>query len=556
MRKRVRTTEPVSYWKSLVDVITGLMMVILLVLMFFVLNFLIARDNPEGDDYHRGDYDDDAGYNYNDHDGYDDPSGTPTPTVSPSPTPEPTVDANYGGGGGGGDDGDDRAQYEEEGVEGDGGERCAVYAVMVDVETGQEIPVPDVTFELYSYNGARQTLSTHYPELVAYTQYKTTDGGWFYLPEKIVYGTYYFRQITELQGYDFAVDTVFEVEMAHEWEEPLVVRIPFGASKNNIQVQINDSQTGLGLENVVFDVVATHNIVTTDGTIRYYAGSVVTTIECDENGYGLSNELYLGMYTLVPRELPYGYAAPSVDSRTIDLPRRTAGGEYAPIMIMTSELTSVNLKATDEFNSAPIEGVTYQLSCSDDPNENRTFVTDSAGNIHIDSLRKSSTYTLRETGVPGGYIAGNEEYTFTVDELGLIDNEPTVTYETSFRLIRAELSIIDRVFNNPLLNYNVTILDDNGNVVMTWVSNGASLSLDGIETGVYSVMIEGVNDKTIINIKDTAELQKFEANIMTSKGWMVLITIGIILAVVVAALITVTIIVLKKRHKEQKKLGA
>ena len=86
MRKRVRGTEPVSYWKSMVDVITTLMMVILLCLMFFVLNFLINRDAKEYPDSNGG-----RGYDYNDHDGDNDPTSTPTPTPTPV---DPVVPGN------------------------------------------------------------------------------------------------------------------------------------------------------------------------------------------------------------------------------------------------------------------------------------------------------------------------------------------------------------------------------------------------------------------------------------------------------------------------------
>ena len=49
-------------------------------------------------------------------------------------------------------------------------------------------------------------------------------------------------------------------------------------------------------------VVAAEDIATLDGTVRYTAGQVVDTIECDEEGYGESQELYLGTYTSSRRQ--------------------------------------------------------------------------------------------------------------------------------------------------------------------------------------------------------------------------------------------------------------
>lgn len=526
----------------MVDVITTLMMVILLCLMFFVLNFLLNRnvqEYPEND--YDGYYDEDNGYDYNDHDGDNEP--TPTPTVTPTPTPEIV----QGGGGGGVDDPGNYDQYGE----GEGHDRSAVYAVVIDEETGKTIEIEGITFELFISKGSKQILTTHYPVPVTYEEFQTTAGGWFYLPEKIRYNDYYFHQISEIPGYDYASDAYFEVEDFHEWNDPLVVYIPVGAAKNNIQVQINDTQTKTGLRGVTFDVVADGNVSTPDGTIRYKDGDIVTVIQCDDTGYGLSEDIYLGNYVLVPSTLPFGYAAPDLESRKITLERRTAPGEYAPLMQMESAMTTVYVKSSDELDESTISDMKYRLTCSTDANEAREFVTNNAGMIQIKDLNKSATYTLEEISVREGYMSTGETFTFTVDDIGLIEEKPTYQIDAACRMIRVEINTVDKVLGSSLSGYSVSLIDDSGKTVSTWVSDGSVHKINGITPGKYTLKIDDSKDEIAIDIENTKDIQKFSATVMTTRSYATVFGIGAIILIAITTCIIVLVnTVGKKRQKD------
>lgn len=547
MRKKIRETQPVSYWKSMVDVITTLLMVILLVLMFFVINFLINNQQEEFPDYQ--DY-----TGYHDHDGGDgDDDYDPTPTPTSTPTPTPHIEH---GGGGGGDGQDDPGIYEEEGIEGEGYEKAAVYAVLIDEETGQVIEVPDVIFELHANRGSKITLTTHYPLPISYNEFETTDGGWFYLPEKIRLGDYYFHQITEVEGYDFSSDTYFEIEESYEWEKPYVVNIPLGAAKNNIQIQINDADTELGLNGVVFNVVAAETIATPDGTVRYHEREVADVIYCDSTGYGLSKDLYLGKYVLEPASLPYGYASPSLSSRSLTLPRREAPGEYAPLLILESEKTRVVVKASDELNDTILlSGVTMKLTSEDGSDSERTFTTNESGVATIQDLNKGTEYTITLEDLPNGYTALETSHKFTVDSIGLIDGEPSCVIPVAYRLIRAEVSITDRVLKDNLLGYKLELIDEDGNVVDEWISSDKPYEISGIAPGVYTLKVEDSNDEMTIRVEDTQEIQRFSASVMTRAGYIIVASIGafILLALLVVVLIVIPKVNDKRKNKKKDK---
>ena len=80
-----------------------------------------------------------------------------------------------------------------------------------------------------------------------------------------------------------------------------------------------------------FRVVAAEDIATLDGTVRYTAGQVVDTIECDEEGYGESQELYLGTYTVQQATSPDYYATMEEDltGRSAPGPRGRGGKDPA-----------------------------------------------------------------------------------------------------------------------------------------------------------------------------------------------------------------------------------
>ncbi|MFR4475891.1 MAG: collagen binding domain-containing protein, partial [Ruminococcus callidus] len=72
------------------------------------------------------------------------------------------------------------------------------------------------------------------------------------------------------------------------------------------------------LSGAVFQVIASEDIVTLDGTIRANAGDVVAELKTDENGYAETDLLYLGKYEVKEITVPYGYVLNS-ESQVVEL---------------------------------------------------------------------------------------------------------------------------------------------------------------------------------------------------------------------------------------------
>ena len=72
------------------------------------------------------------------------------------------------------------------------------------------------------------------------------------------------------------------------------------------------------LAGAVFQVIASEDIITADGTVRVNAGDVVAEITTDENGYAATDLLYLGKYEVKEIKAPEGYVLNS-ESQFVEL---------------------------------------------------------------------------------------------------------------------------------------------------------------------------------------------------------------------------------------------
>ena len=79
------------------------------------------------------------------------------------------------------------------------------------------------------------------------------------------------------------------------------------------------------LSGAVFQITAKEDIVTLDGTIRAYAGDVVSEITTDENGYAETEPLYLGKYEVREIKAPEGYV---LNNEPNDVELTYAGQEF------------------------------------------------------------------------------------------------------------------------------------------------------------------------------------------------------------------------------------
>ena len=212
-----------------------------------------------------------------------------------------------------------------------------VKIVKKDAETGNVIPVSGIGFKVWDCaNSEYVSQKIYYPSEMILDTFYTDESGSLMLPNELAYGDYELHEVQSAEGYVLDKNPVpFTIDGS---VETVVVEKTNTAQKGRISVQktgdVFASVTALGsaiyidengevhksgqttytpvfakgnLSGAVFQVIASEDIITLDGTIRANAGDVVAEITTDENGYAETDLLYLGKYEIVEASAPYGY---------------------------------------------------------------------------------------------------------------------------------------------------------------------------------------------------------------------------------------------------------
>ena len=538
--------EVVSYWQTISDVLSALLLILLLIMMLLIMYVVLVPENDnvdmdEGDVYehHYGDYE----YGWS--------TFSPSPTITPTPTLTPTPHWDHGGGGGGGDDGDGDNEgdyeYSEQGVsEFEGLPKAAVYVKVLDGETRRLIREEGVTFIVLDRDKKQLKLDTHYPQQISFTEFATTEFGVFFLPEKILVTDYTLREKTEPKGYDGCEDIAFSIDEEHEWDEPYIIEVELFPSRNVIHVKNVDSVTGEPVEGGIYDVYAAEDIITDDGTLRYSVGKKVDEIICDATGAGESQELFLGAYTVTQRVPPEYYASILEPAESNVVKKRESAKSASHTMYC--ERTKMVLNVRDALlDTISVPGAVFQVK-NQLGTVNFEAVTDEKGQIVLNELAKNTTYSLKQLRSAEGYRYDGEEYLFTVGEDGRIDGETTGTMEVQNRTIRLSISLRDAVLRNQVSDYSVSLLSQVGDVIKLWTSSASAEVISGLDPAAYKIVVNGGAQEREITLNDTVQIQHVIFYVWTGSS-VIFVTA---LAVVAVGGIVLTIALRRRRKRANK----
>ena len=231
-----------------------------------------------------------------------------------------------------------------------------VKIVKKDAETGNIIPVSGIGFKVWDCaNSEYVSQKIYYPSEMILDEFYTDESGSLMLPNELAYGDYELHEVQSAEGYVLDKNPVpFTIDGS---VETVVVEKTNTAQKGKISVQktgdVFASVTALGsaiyidengevhesgqtaytpvfakenLSGAVFQVIASEDIITADGTIRANAGDVVAELVTDENGYAETDLLYLGKYEVKEITAPDGYVL-NAESQFVEL--TYAGQEIA-----------------------------------------------------------------------------------------------------------------------------------------------------------------------------------------------------------------------------------
>ncbi len=548
MKTRKRRQDPdaeYNFWQPATDMMSALVYVLLLIIALlglYLLSDYTGLEEPSSSSEEAAS----SGWHDDDYDGWHDGGADDDPGDGDGDGRYDQQIIQTGGGGGG---------YDEDGV------KAAVFAELIDEETERRIQEAGVRFELYRtdtahlINGSLQTLNTYYPEKISYREYETTGEGTFYLPEKIWQGSYYFRQLSEPEGYDAAADTYYDVDRLYDWPEPYIVQIRVAPCKNIIRLQMNDAETQQPVGGGTFRVIAAEDIITKDGTVRYTQGQQVDTITCDEAGYGESVELYLGKYTVQQQSSPNYYTTMQQD---LDAEVEKKSGSDPELHKIDTEKTKIILNVTDELTSSALEGAVFTVT-NRRTGTTQTVATDGAGQIRLTDLDKSTTYLIREQQAPGNYRPDDTDHTVTVAADGRIDGAGSTTLDITNRLLRVSISAVDTVLRSNTEGEQLSLYNEQDQLIRSWTSSDSGQLFTDLTEGSYYV-VRGKADpanarKYPFTVQDTASTQNWTVPVFTLRSAVALAVLAVVAAGVVWLLVFLWGI-LARRRKARKAAAA
>ena len=348
-----------------------------------------------------------------------------------------------------------------------------VKVVKVDSETGKTIPYEGAGFEIYDSNGQKISMTFAYPTPTTIDTFYTNSEGYLITPEVLPYGEY---SLVEVQApYGYALDktpVAFSVssENAEKENSFTIVKVvkQNTAQKGRISVQkTGDIFTSVttasstytnengemivnpttytpvfangDLSGAVFQITAKEDIVTLDGTIRAYAGDVVSEITTDENGYAETEPLYLGKYEVREIKAPEGYV---LNNEPKDVELTYAGqefevrdtvntafeNEYQSVRISLSKVME-NDKLFGIYGKDNYTSIRFGLFAAEDITAADGSVIPADGLISEVSLDEDMTakfdvqipfgrYYVQEIATDEHYVLNGEKYLVTYEYMG------------------------------------------------------------------------------------------------------------------------------------------
>lgn len=549
-RKHIRSEEQVDYWQSIADALTALLLAVLLLVSILVLvicsnnGWLDGSFNSDGADAaQQGD----AGEGNQDEPESNDGEGSNGGSAGHGGNGgdwDEDASAGPGGGSGSYDDPDPgKGEYDDR-------IRAAVRVTVVDGETLEPVKVKGISFELLQ-SGNALTLSNYYPKRVDYTQFETASDGSFFLPEKVEAGSYQLASVAVPEGYDLSESVDFFVDRDCDWSQPLEVTVKLWPCRNTVRIQQVDSITGEGVAGGTWRVIAAKDVSTADGTLRHSKGDVVAKVRIDEDGYGISDELYLGEYELEQKKAPEYYAAYEPewdpdnedDALTVQVEKKapaSAGDDESsradqsesdassPLHSFALSKTRYTVRLIDEETKEPLEGATFRLVPGD-----VTVQTNAEGVAVFENLEKGTNYSIAQESTLTGYRQA-ADVSFAVDKKGLIDGSPSMDEFVTNYMVRVSVTACGKVLRKPLAGCSLELRDSSGAMIDQWESGLTARSLEGIEPGVYELV--GPEGSVAVKVVDAAGTQKLAYSVWTVYDFAALGAGVMVLLAAVAAL--------------------
>lgn len=335
--------------------------------------------------------------------------------------------------------------------------------------------------------------------------------------ENLVLGTYTVKETKAPEAYDLDWNT-YTVELTYKDQNTAIILGNVDSKENvktgKIEIKKTDTE-GNPLKSGEFGIYANADMYI--GDTLYKKGQLVVSIKTDDSGVARSDDLPYGSYYV----------------KEISAPTQEAGNSHNFVLSDDTQYVKINGKNktdTVTFVDKKVTASKTTITGTDEIKGAVMTVTDndgkvidtwtSDGNPHsIKGLHEGWEYTLTETTAPKGYVkAGSIEFTVSKDKVNqkvnMLDKQVSVTKT-------------DITGTQEVPAATLTVKDEDGNTVDTWVSGDKEHYVSGLEEGKTYTLIEETAPEgyvraeeitfTVTNEKVDQEVNMFDAQVKVSK---------------------------------------
>ena len=306
------------------------------------------------------------------------------------------------------------------------------------------------------------------------------------------------------------------------------------------------------LAGAVFQLIAAEDIYTPDhqkdengkrtlemiNGVPASAGAVVATLTTDENGEASMEDLPLGKYQVVEIEAPKGFVL-CEEPFPVEL---TYKDDHTDMVYGNADFVNERVKTklsvikTDGVTKNPVEGATYGVFTKEDILDVNgevavkadtmvdTAVTTASGQAIFAADLPLANYYVKEVESPEGYVMDDTVYdvdfTYKDPLTAVLEKEITVE-ETP---IIVEVSKTDITTGKELKGATLEVIDSDGEVYASWVTDGKPHQLEAIPAGDYTLKETAspygylIANEVEFTVEETGEIQKVAMSDERVKG--------------------------------------
>lgn len=306
------------------------------------------------------------------------------------------------------------------------------------------------------------------------------------------------------------------------------------------------------LAGAVFQLIAAEDIYTPDhqkdengkrtlemiNGVPASAGAVVAMLTTDENGEASMEDLPLGKYQVVEIEAPKGFVL-CEEPFPVEL---TYKDDHTDVVYGNADFVNERVKTklsvikTDGVTKNPVEGATYGVFTKEDILDVNgevavkadtmvdTAVTTASGQAIFAADLPLANYYVKEVESPEGYVMDDTVYdvdfTYKDPLTAVLEKEITVE-ETP---IIVEVSKTDITTEKELKGATLEVIDSDGEVYASWVTDGKPHQLEAIPAGDYTLKETAspygylIANEVEFTVEETGEIQKVAMSDERVKG--------------------------------------